>query len=100
MYRTALMAALSLGITSAYNPAMAESSSCQASLSRMTLHIESAASRSGRGDACGTADAIELALNAAGDAQHLCVAEGKQMAARYIAVLPGQLAQAVSACGR
>lgn len=61
--------------------------------------MESASSRSARGDACGTADAIELALNAAGSADRICVADGKRLAQRYIALLPNQLARAVQACG-
>lgn len=79
--------------------ALAQSSSCVSSFGNMTTYMEAAASASANGDACGTADNIKYAMNAAGDAIEAC--EGTQLATaqRYAAGLGSQLAKAVSLCG-
>lgn len=79
--------------------AIAETPACEAELSRMVGAMEIAASASAVGDACGTADAIEVALNAAGDAQSECTAEGYSLAKKYVVLLPSKLASAVQFCG-
>ena len=79
---------------------LAQSNNCISSFGNMALYMEVAASASAKGDACGTADGIEYALNAAGDAIESCEGAERATAQRYAAGLGNQLATAVSLCGR
>lgn len=97
LLRSVLSGILFLGASGA---AFAETAACEVHLSRMVEAMELAASASSAGDPCATADAIEGALNAAGDAQSECTAEGYALASQYIGILPSQLANAVQLCGR
>lgn len=77
--------------------ASAESMRCMSSLDRMISNMEEAAEADSD---CLRADLIEYALNAGGDAQDNCKAEGKSLARRYMLPLAGQLQKAVLSCGK
>lgn len=73
--------------------------SCDSDFQAMTRYLEKAQTASAQGDACATADALEIAINYADDAYESCTGSQKTMVEQLLPQMTSQMFTAIDYCG-